>query len=47
MDTHTAAANLTDKELLREWEGVDCDTLTDDTRTNALALELEKRQLDN
>jgi hypothetical protein len=39
-------SEMTDKELLREWECLDCDVEEEDERTKALAAELDKRQID-
>jgi hypothetical protein len=39
-------SEMTDKELLREWECIDCSSEEEDERTTALAAELERRQLD-
>jgi hypothetical protein len=38
-------ATMTDVDLLREWECINCDA-EDTARTDALAAELEKRQID-
>jgi hypothetical protein len=45
MDTPKPPSEMTDQELLREWECIDCDA-EDQTRTDALAAELEKREID-
>jgi len=45
MEKPRPPAELTDQELLREWECIDCET-EDTARTDALAAELERRQLD-
>lgn len=44
-DRPKAPADLTDKELLREWEGME-DWERDKPRVDSLAAELERRQLD-
>ena len=38
-------AEMTDQEILREWECIDCDS-EDTARSDLLAAELEKRQID-
>jgi hypothetical protein len=45
MDTLKPPAEMTDQELLREWECIDCDT-ENKVRTEELVAELEKRQID-
>jgi hypothetical protein len=45
MDTLPAPADMTDLELVREWECLDCDA-EDQTRTDALAAELRKREIE-
>jgi hypothetical protein len=35
---------MTDQELIREWECIECEV--DTPRTDALAAELEKREID-
>jgi hypothetical protein len=45
MDTLKPPAEMTDKELLREWECIDCES-EDTARTDELARELERRQID-
>jgi hypothetical protein len=38
-------SEMTDKELLREWECIDC-CAEEDERTAALAAELDKREIE-
>lgn len=45
MDTLPDPATMTDQAILREWECIDCDS-EDKARTDALAAELEKRNVD-
>jgi len=45
MDKPKPPSEMTDDELRREWECIDCEN-EDEARTNALAAELEKRQID-
>ena len=45
MDTLKHPSEMTDTELLREWECIDCDN-EDEARTQALAAEMERRQID-
>jgi hypothetical protein len=45
MDTLPTPADMTDIELVQEWNCIDCDS-EDTARTDALAAELEKRNLD-
>ena len=46
MDAPPDPATMTDQQLLREWECIDCETAEDVDRSGALAAELEKRGLD-
>jgi hypothetical protein len=45
MDTPKPPSEMTDDELRREWNCIDCDS-EDEARTDELAAELEKRGLD-
>ncbi len=45
MATLPDPATMTDVELVQEWNCIDCDN-EDKARTDALAAELEKRNLD-
>lgn len=44
-DTHKDPASMTDQELIGEWNCIDCDS-EDTSRTDALADEIQKRNLD-
>ncbi|WP_157134788.1 hypothetical protein [Sphingomonas sp. PAMC 26605] len=44
-DDYKDPATMTDQELVAEWNCIDCDS-EDTVRTDALAAELEKRNID-